>query len=416
VTGPLLDAAFAFAGHGDWARVVPAARQALASNPDDASAHALLALGLSHLKQGRDAVEAGRSAVALAPEMAFAHYALGWALLEYDDTAAAERAAREALRLEPGADEHALMAQVYCRQRRWRDALDIAERGLAIEPENEACANFRALALTNLGQRPAAMAALHEALAADPDNAYSHANRGWLLLRESRVDEALDSFRSALRLDPSMDWARTGIIEGMKARNGFYRLILRFSMWTASLSTRGQWLIIMGGYFGFRAARAVLRQSPELWPILGPLMAAYVLLVFGSWIGAPLSDLFLRLSPTGRLALNRFETSASNVVGGLLAMAAVAGLAFAATDATPWLVLAVVCVLLLVPIGAAVKAHGTRAWRPMSIAAMILAAAGAAGVVLSWVQPDAGGLLLGGLLVAAVIWSWIANYLLTKYQ
>src|ERR687895_2632988 len=64
-----LAAAFAFASHGDWARVVPAAKEALASDPQHAGAHALLALGLAHLEQGREAVDAGRRAVALDPEL-----------------------------------------------------------------------------------------------------------------------------------------------------------------------------------------------------------------------------------------------------------------------------------------------------------------------------------------------------------
>ena len=208
---PSLDAALTLAAHGDWPRVVPAARQVLAGDPDDATAHALLALGLAHLEQGREAVEAGRSAVALAPDLAFAHYAHGWALLEHDDMKAAERAAREALRLEPGADAHALLAQVHIRQRRWQDALDTAERGLNVDPEHQGCGNLRALALTSLGQTDAATSVLHEALATDPDDAYAHANRGWLLLRESRVEDALESFRAALR------WRRLAQLAGAGA-------------------------------------------------------------------------------------------------------------------------------------------------------------------------------------------------------
>ena len=411
-----LDAAFTFAGHGDWPRVVPAARRALASDPENANAHALLALGLAHLDQGREAVEAGRRAVALAPELAFAHYAHGWALIEHDDFKAAERAALEALRLEPGPDEHALLAQVHIRQRRWQDALKTAERGLALDPEHQACSNLRALALTSMGQTAAATAVVHQALASDPDDAYAHANRGWLLLRESRVDEALESFRSALRLDPTMDWARMGIIEAMKARSGLYRLILRYSMWVGSLSTRAQWLLIMGLYFGSRVARSALRENPALWPVLGPLIGLYLLLVFGSWIADPLSNLLLRLNPIGRLALNRFETMASNLAGGCLAVAAVAGLTFAATRAIPWLLLAVVCALMLIPIGGAVKAHGTRAWRPLAIAVLLLAACGAAAVILSVGRSGIGETLFLTFVVSAFFYGWIANYLLLKYQ
>jgi Tfp pilus assembly protein PilF len=412
---PTLDAALTFAAHGDWPRVVPAARQVLAGDPDDATAHALLALGLAHLEQGREAVEAGRCAVALAPELAFAHYAHGWALLEHDDMIAAERAAREALRLEPDADAHALLAQVHIRQRRWQDALDTAERGLNVDPEHQGCGNLRALALTSLGQTAAATSALHEALAADPDDAYAHANRGWLLLRQSRVEEALESFRAALRLDPTMDWARLGIIEAMKARKGPYRLILRYSTWAGSLSTRAQWFLIIGLYFGSRVARSLLRENPSLWPVLGPVMALYVLFVFGSWIADPLSNLLLRLNPIGRLALNRFETLASNVVGVCVAMAAIACFAFVATRATPWLVLAAVCALLLIPVGGAAKAHGTRAWRPLAAALLLLGACGAAAVMLSFAGAPIGPTLLVAFLLGTFLYGWVANYFLLNY-
>jgi cytochrome c-type biogenesis protein CcmH/NrfG len=104
MTESMLDAAFTFAAQDDWPRVVTSAREALASQPEEASAHARLALGLANLGQAREAVEAGRCAVALDPELPFAHYAHGWALLG-DDTKNAERAAREALRLQPGADD-----------------------------------------------------------------------------------------------------------------------------------------------------------------------------------------------------------------------------------------------------------------------------------------------------------------------
>lgn len=411
-----IETALTFAGHGDWARTVPAARQALASDPQDPMAHALLALGLAHMQQGPQAVEAGRQAVALAPELSFTHYAYGWALLEHAEVAAAEKAAREALRLDPGADEHALLAQVHVRQRRWQDALDVANRGLNVDPEHAACGSLRSVALGALGRSNEAVAGIHELLAQDPDDAYAHANRGWLLLRQSEYEEALGSFKAALRLDPTLDWARAGIIEAMKARNAPYRLVLRYSFWVGTLSARAQWFLILGLVFAGRLIRAALRTNPELWPILGPLFGLYVLLVFGSWIADPLSNLLLRLDPVGRLALTRAETFASNIVGGCLATAAVAGLLFLATSSQPLLILAGVSVLMLVPIGGAVKAMGTRAWRPLASGALAIALVGAAAVASSLVGASLSGPLVGIFIVGAVLYGWIANYLIIKYQ
>ena len=411
-----LEAALAFAGHGDWPRVVPAARAALASDPDDAMAHALLALGLAHVQQGADAVEAGRRAVALAPELSFAHYAYGWALVEHADYAGAEKVAREALRLDPGPDEHALLAQVHVRQRRWQDALDVATRGLNAAPEHPGCANLRAMALAGLGRADEAVAEVHDVLAHDPDDAYAHANRGWLLLRQSTHEEALESFKTALRLDPNMDWARAGVIEALKARSGVYRLLLRYSMWVGTLSGRAQWFLILGVYFAGRVVRATLRENPEWWPVLGPLFGLYVLFVFTSWIADPLSNLFLRLDPVGRLALTRAETIASNVVGACLAAAVLGGAMFVATGWRTAIVFAGVSLLMLMPIGGALKAEGTRAEKPLASIAAALAAVGAGGVALTAVGATAAAPLLVLFLIGAIFYGWIANYFIIKYQ
>ena len=412
---PTVEAALAFASHGDWTRVVPAARQALASDPQDAMAHALLALGLAHLRQRREAVDAGRRAVSLNPELAFAHYAHGWALLEYDEPDKAEEAAREALRLDPGAHAYALLAQIRVRQRHWQGALVAAESGLQHDPEDGACSNLRAVALAHLGRTDAASAVVQDVLELDPDDAYAHANHGWVLLRQSRPDEALNSFREALRLDPTLEWARLGIVEAMKARKGAYRLILRYSLWVDTLSPRARWFLIIGIFLGARLVRTVARENPPLLPVLGPLLAVYSLLVLGTWVVHPISNLLLRMDPIGRLALSQVETVASNIVGGCLATAVFAGVMFLISGGSSWLTLAIVSSLMLIPIGGAIQGHATKAWLPLLIALVVLAVGGTAAVVLAFVDGSAGGVALGLFLVAAFLYGWVANYLVIKY-
>ena len=410
-----LEAALAFASHADWPRVVSAARQALTNEPDDALAHALLALALAHLEQGKDAVDAGRRAVALAPELSFAHYALGWALLERAELNAAERSAQEALRLEPDSHGYALLAQIYVRRKRWAEAIKAAEQGLQIEPEHPGCANLRALSLGALGRTDVAAALVNDVLALDPDDAFGLTNRGWLMLRQSRPREALESFREALRLDPTLDWARTGIVEALKARSALYRFVLRYELWVASLTSRAQWFLILGLFFGGRVVRALLRSNPGLWPVLGPLMALYIFVVFGSWIANPLSNLLLRLNPFGRLALNRAETVASNVVGGCLVAAVIGVAAYAMTSNAGWIVLAIVSAFLLIPVGGTARAHGSRAFRPLLVAAALLGACGIASALLVFSRMGIGDLLFGVFLLGTVVYGWGANILFTRY-
>jgi Flp pilus assembly protein TadD len=416
MTPSTLDAAFTFASHDDWPRVVTSARQVLASDPDDPSAHALLALGLSHLDQPREAVEAGRRAVALDPGMAFAHYAHGHALLEEDDTAGAERAAREALRLQPGPDEYGLLAYVHSRQLRWMDALAAAERGLEEDPGNEGCRNFRALALTGLGRTTEAAAAVHESLGADPDNAYQHANRGWLLLHTSNTEGALDSFQTALRLDPAMEWARLGIVEAMKARNPVYRLLLWYALWRQTASKGTEMILIFVLAFVSNYAYGTFQQDPSRWPVVVPLGVMCGIFFFGPWFREPLSNLFLRVNPAGRLALTRVESAAATLVGVCLALAGASALLFAATRWTVSLVFGAVCLMMLVPIGGAAKAHGTRAWRSLSAAAVAIAAGGLFAVIVALIAPHRLREFATLLTFVTVVWGILANHAIAKYQ
>ena len=410
------EAAFTFAAASDWSRAVDEARRALAADPEDAGTQALLALGLAHQKEGPAAVEAGRRAVALDPELAFAHYALGWALYEHDEIAEAEGAARDALRLDPDADNYSLLGQVLLRRRRWQDALTAAEDGLRLDADHGGCSHVRSLALSSLGRREEADHVARAALARDPEDPAGHARHGWLLLRDRRYDEALDSFRTALRLDPGSDAARAGIVEALKARHGVYRLLLRYTLWLGTLSAGARWGIIIGLFVMARVGRALLRENPTWWPVLAPLLVGYFLFVLTTWLAEPVSNLLLRLNRFGRLVLSPAEVTASNLVGGCLVVTLVGVLLFAATEARPWLFVALVSGLMLIPIGAAFGGHGTRAWRPLLAVLVLLAALGAAAVVVSLFDVDAAALLLVAMLVGVFAYGWIANFLVMKYS
>jgi tetratricopeptide (TPR) repeat protein len=411
-----LQAVFAFVGNHDWARAVPAAREALAADPENATAHALLSLALANLEQPREAVEAARRAVALEPEASLTHYALGRALFESDDAAGAERAARESLRLDPDAAGYMLLAQTFLQRRRWQDAVDATTRGLEIEPEHAGCANIRARALLHLGRDEEVNAAVRDSLARNPEDADAHANRGWLLLRQSKPEQALESFRDALRIDPTFAWARSGIIEALKARKGFYRLFLRYSFWMGSLSPRARWFVIIGLFVLARIARAAMRENPELLPILGPVLGLYVLFVLTTWIAGPLSNLLLRFDRFGRLVLSRHEVIASNLFVGCVALAVVGGLMLAITGANAWLVVAASSALLLIPIGGAFSGYGTRAWRPLLAGLIVIASCAAAAMALAFVRFDLAVFPLIGQFIGSFLFGWIANYLITKYQ
>jgi hypothetical protein len=202
------------------------------------------------------------------------------------------------------------------------------------------------MALVRLGRKAEAGATIDAALARDPGNAITHANQGWTQLERGDRKKALEHFREALRLDPTNDWARSGIVEALKAGNPVYALMLRYFLWTASLSRGAQWGLILGGYFGSRMLAVAAKSSPELRPWILPLQLLYIAFVLLTWLAQPLFNLLLRLNRFGRLALSEEQTRASNWVGTCFLAAAIAAIAAVFTGFPVWLV-----VLFFVAVG-----------------------------------------------------------------
>lgn len=297
-------------------------QQALVSSPNDADAHALLGLCLSHREAWQDATSAAEQAIHLAPDEPFPHYVRAAILNQRQRYPEAEASVREAIALDPfDAPMFAMLSQICFNQRRWQDALTAAEQGLAIDAESADCTNLRAMALVKLGRKMQASEAIQTALERNPEDADTHANMGWTRVEQGRYDEALHHFREALRLEPDSDWARRGIIEALKARNPIYRVMLNYFLWMNKLSHKYQWTILIGLYVLYRFLGYMADQNPALAPWINPLLIVYVAFAIMTWISVPLFNLLLRLNRFGRLALNREETITANWVGILLAVA-----------------------------------------------------------------------------------------------
>ena len=232
---------------------------------EDFLAHGYLALCLSELEQFDEATEHARQAIHLAPDESFGHYAYARVMIDRKRLEEARLAILEAIRLDPyEASYFAILASLEMQKSRWREALEAANQGLEIEPEHVWCTNLRAQALVKLGDRAGAAAAMGEALARKPDDAYTHANQGWALLHAGQPRQAQEHFREALRLDPGLDWARSGIVESLKARNFVYRWMLAWFLWMSRLSPQGRWGLVMGVFFGQRFVRlGPLRLAPR---------------------------------------------------------------------------------------------------------------------------------------------------------
>ena len=398
-----------------------ALRQALAEDPGDPTAHALLALCLTEQQRFDQAEAEARIAIGRGGEQGMVHYALARVLYDRNRLDEAGDAVSDAIRRDPESPDYfSLSSAIHYDLRRWQDALGAADQALELDPEHSGALNLRAMALRQLGHHAAAADTIEGALAKDPENALTHANRGWMLLRRGDTTAALESFREALRLDPTLETARSGIVEGLKARHAIYRLLLRYFMWMDTLTAGRQWLVIIGGYVVFRGLGRAAKEMPSLAPVIWPLAGLYALFALMTWIGPAVFDTTLRFNRFGRLALSDDERLQSTLVSAALGFAAVSTVTFVLTGAETAAAGILWSLLLSMPIAATFRCQPGWPRRTMAWYTGGLAAVGMIGLLLV-ARDEMRGINGGvgwGLMVlfalAAVAAQWVGNYLIQK--
>jgi tetratricopeptide (TPR) repeat protein len=378
------------------------ARQAIGHDPDHPLAYAYLALCLSEREQWQEATEAAQRAISLEPGEAFYHYALAVVLRDREMLKEAKAAIEEAIRLDLDSPDHwAVLAGIHVARKKFREALEAADRGLAADAQHESCVNLRAIALTNLGDRVAAGAAIDSTLERNPLNPVSHANMGWTLLHQGEPKKAAEHFREALRLDPESDWAKSGIVEAMKARSPIYRAFLWYFLFMGRLPAQAQWGIMIGGYVAYQVVRNVRSSNPGLAPVLTPLIAAYFVFALGTIVSMPLFNLLLLTDRFGRYVLSRDQKWGAAAFGlALLPPLAFLGL-WAGVGGVQYEVGALLTGLLIIPVALAGLASPGRARRAM----VAIAAALAAACIFMY----------GSLMTGTPVKGWIMPYVLACF-
>jgi Tfp pilus assembly protein PilF len=394
--------------------------QGLAQHPEDPLGLGLLALCRIRLDKDAEALEAARQAVALAPENLFVLTTYGRTLFVNNQNQEARRSLMAALAIDPTyADAYSVLAQIEYQESRWELALNNAESGLEHDPADQTLINLRAMALVKLKRSEEAAQTMDYALYNDPEDAFSHGNKGWVQIERNQFDDAVASFREALRLDPNNEYARQGLKEAIKGKNWLYRGILWYFLFMGKLSSANQWLVIIGLYFGVRILRSVANYNEALRPFIAPLLIAYMLFAFATWIGQPLSNLFLRLHPIGKLALNDDEKRFSSLTGiflllGLLTL----GLGYwGLSDKTLGgnvIILGTTLLVMLIPVGGvsgSVEGSKNRRW--LTLYALVLFALGPVCQLLSLPggAPLFGGMPLAVFGLGVVLYGWVANAL-----
>lgn len=352
-------------------------RAALAADPENAVLQAHLALCIVQDPARRDEAHTA----ALQATLKDVLHPLPWYAVSQVESIRgnldqAESAARVALSCNPASTALlAHLAAVVLSRGRADDSLAVADEALAIDPDYLDAHLVRGRALWHLGRHAEAEAAYLRALAADPESADAHTLAGGAALRRGDAAAALGHYREALRVDPAITAAQEGMMEALRARNRFYREVLRVSLrLPVNLSPELKWGAIGIGI----AAVCFLWLAADglglpTWTAL-PLQAMVVGAVFLTWTARPLANLPLCFDPLGAASLTTAERTEAAVVGALLAGAVVLAVAALAGGGGFFAYASVLAALYTIPVTAAARARpGWRRAVSIAYAAAVLA-------------------------------------------
>lgn len=384
-------------------------KKALAEEPNFPFGLALLSVCKIKIKQYDEALDLAKHAVAGDPEHPFHFLVLAQAHFYNNNIAEARLAIRQGQQLSPNDAEFFLLkAEIEFHQEKWNQALSETEKGLEHDPENVELINLRSRALVKLNRKAEAEETVNFALNKAPENSFSHANKGWVAIERNRFDDAVKHFLESLRHNPDNEYARHGLKEAIKGKNILYRGMLKYFLWMEKLQQKNRWFFIIGIYVLYSILRRVAAASPEWAPFLYPFIGLYIVFAFSSWIATPLSNLFLRLHPIGKNALDEDEKLGANIVGALIAIALTGLVSYWATAQELPVAIALIAGGMLIPVsGVFALPVGSKPRRSLMIYASIIAMAG-----MSWLVLPGFGL---GILIFALgifFFGFVANYLI----
>ncbi len=304
-------------------------RDALASAPDDPDLLVQLGRALNQQRRYDESVDAVRQSLTKQPDHLGALLVLSASASGQDDYATALQAVRHARHLAPNlATVHLQEGLVLLARGEPADALHSLGRARALDPEDAGTVAALGSAHFALRQFESAEEAVADALQLDASNLEAHRLRGLLELRRGGGRRAVETHRTALRLDPTDADGREALAVAMKSRNPVYGLLLRYADWLQGLPGGARWMILLVPFFASRALRTV---DDQLWAQV--LLGLLVLVVVLSWAMEPLMNSVLLCSSYARHLLPRATRLATYAfVAYLVAAVGTAVVGFAADD------------------------------------------------------------------------------------
>lgn len=400
---------------GNYQEATQELNQVLTQVPDHPDALRLLAIVKLELGNFKEGYSLAQKALEKAPDQAENHYVMAFGCLKNDQLKEAAHFAKNATQLNPAESVYfALQANISLEQNEYVQAEQFANQALALNPENLMALNARAIAQRQQGNKEGAYDTLHHALEQNPEDSVSHANLGWSKLDQGKPKAALEHFREALRHSPNNGFARSGLVEALKAKYWMYRLFLNYYFWISKQSRNVQWIFLLGIVFGNRLLRSIINANPEFEPILMPIVVIIMLFAFSTWVISPLFNLALFLNPYGKYALDPEDRKVARFTGLSFLTAIVGGALYLIWNHDPFLALAGFGLLLMIPISTLTAPGTSKGKRTVKGLTIALTSIGGLAVVLSFLSGELMNLLSLVFVVGVVAFQWITNFILIR--
>jgi tetratricopeptide (TPR) repeat protein len=296
--------------------------RAIEADPEKAYAYAELALCFNdwggHERKALGAID---RAIALEPTNARFHGWKGWILVCQRKYKNALKVANRAVEMDPVCIV-ALNAQAnaFTRLANWKQAEASARRILALSINDIPALNLLAQALRIRGRAKESGETVRRILALLPNNAFGHMNAGYSAIEVGDHLRANEHFLVSLQMDPHSELARQGLLYSLQSRVWMFRANLSFLVFARRPMTLRGFISLVVVVIGIVLLRLFLEWFHQG---LGNLMitALVVIFLYMTVLSRVTGNIFLCFDPMGRRALKLQDKIFAGVLAAALAFA-----------------------------------------------------------------------------------------------
>ncbi|MFE8604097.1 tetratricopeptide repeat protein [Archangium violaceum] len=279
---------------GDHRGALETLRRALAEDPEDPEAHALLSLVLLALKRPHAAEHEAGLALSLEALLPLAHYAAASAALARRRFKDAEQHIHHLLELEPDDTQNLLLQARFLDLTGKKDGKrEVLQRAHSLSPDDPATLVALGEDALERGDVKHAMQWARDALTARPEFQDGLVLMGQVYLRQGRIEDAREHALWALRQDAT-DEGSLRLLASIKAHQSrLLGLWWRYAMFMGSLGDSKSTLVLLGAFVAYRFATLAAKDlgQPGLASII---QLVWLGLAVYTWVGPALFQRMVR--------------------------------------------------------------------------------------------------------------------------